>query len=175
MEGAPHPSTSGPRSNPRGALARHDAAASCPSNSRGSEAGRTSPSTRSDERKTPLRQGAERSSSRFSRIYNAPASWCSNRRGGKYTSVALGCQSKNPIMVAQGFARLLRGTLAIHVAVGLTGRDQTWKRPAQGPAPCSQQYRASLIPCFIDRWAKRCLSSRLMEKRAISRARAGRH
>ena len=30
------------------------------------------------------------------------------------------------------------GSLAIHVAVGLMGRDQTWKRPAEAPALCSQ-------------------------------------
>ena len=30
------------------------------------------------------------------------------------------------------------GTLAIHVAVGLMGRDQTWKRPPEAPALCSQ-------------------------------------
>jgi uncharacterized protein (DUF2147 family) len=30
------------------------------------------------------------------------------------------------------------GSLAIHIAVGLMGRDQTWKRPAEAPALCSQ-------------------------------------
>jgi hypothetical protein len=29
-------------------------------------------------------------------------------------------------------------TLALHVGVGLMGRNQTWKRPAEAPALCSR-------------------------------------
>jgi uncharacterized protein (DUF2147 family) len=36
------------------------------------------------------------------------------------------------------FALTPDGSLAIHVAVGLMGRNQTWKRPAEAPALCSQ-------------------------------------